>query len=735
MNSGLLNAVMEGVTKGFSPEWARGALIAALVSTWVVVAVSAYLGRSTGKNTFSLWTGGWTFYSINLVSLLALQEVPWDRALQMACLASAGMSFLFIMLGGLQLENAQHEKIVLGGGAVVVLGVGWVGAYVWPQPFWIETVEFMLLAFASVYTGVSYWRQRDGTTKLLAAGFMVWGVAVLFLPVMMLWPATKVIACIGSAVPTLAVGMGMIVMEEALASQQRYRDVLDGANTAIFVVDLMTLRILDANRTAQQLVKRSLSELCQTLITEICPELRPTGKNLLDHRTMFNALFKPYSEVQFVRPDNTMTLCEGDTHLIHWRERTALQINLREVDKERTTGQMARRAEKLSSLGQLIAGVAHELNNPLAVVLAYAQMMAKQQHTDAKTQAMLQKMLHESERAAKIVRDLLMFARPCQPQLSVVDVNRLVANAVEVREAECRAHNIQCETKLAGSLPLTKADPIQIEQVLTNLITNAIHAMSEQEGERKLTISTELMRFHIRIVVADSGPGISPQIISKIFDPFFTTKPAGKVTGLGLSISSTILQEHHGKIWVQSEPGMGATFYLELLVIPCESGEAVATVQTTTTPAATGARQHILVVDDEPGIREVLSDILIADGYVVDTAVSGQEALEKIGTTSFDLVISDLAMPVMDGEKLYEHVCHDHPLLAKRMVFVTGDTVSPRTRTFLDATGNRWISKPFNIADVERLVGELLHPDPLRELMDTTAHATATQHRYRPPRR
>lgn len=733
MNTQLLNEVIEGLTKAFSPEWVRAALIAALVSTWVVVAVSAYLGRSTGKNSFSLWTGGWTFYSINLVTLLALQEVPWDNALQMTCLVSAGMSFLFILLGGLQLAEVRYEKWILSGGAIVVVVVGYVGVYLWPLPYWIIGVEFVLLAFAGVYTGLAYWRKRDRATSVLAIGFMVWGVILLVLPLMVLWPATKVIAYIGSAIPTLAVAIGMVVMEESAASEQRYRDVLDTTNTAIFVVDLWTLRILDANRASQRLVKRSLSELGQLQFVDLCPDLQATGDNLLDHRAMFNAVFKPYNEVQFMRPDNSIVLCEGDTHLIQWRNRPALQINLIEVDKERSVGQLVRRTEKLSSLGQLVAGVAHELNNPLAVVMAYAQMMAKHEQTDPKMHAMLQKMLHESERAAKIVRDLLMFARPCQPQMSVVDVNRLVAGVVEVREGDCRAHNIRCEMQLADDLPLTKADSIQIEQVLTNLITNAIHAMTEQEGERKLTVSTETTGFHIRITVADTGPGIPPQIVGRIFDPFFTTKPSGKGTGLGLSISNTIMQEHRGKIWVQSEPGKGAKFFVELLIVPCEPEEATAPSRLEAGGAGDAAvQQRILIVDDEPGIREVLSEILNSDGYLTDAAVSGYEALQKIASAPYDLIISDLCMPGIDGEKLYEKVLEQYPLLAKRIVFVTGDTVSPKTRMFLATTGNRWISKPFNISDVERLVWEMLKPDPLRALTDTTVDRAAASRRYHP---
>jgi two-component system NtrC family sensor kinase len=375
--------------------------------------------------------------------------------------------------------------------------------------------------------------------------------------------------------------------------------------------------------------------------------------------------------------------------------------------------QQLRQAEKLSALGQLVAGVADELNNPLAVVMGYAQILAKTKELSEKGRNELIRIVHESDRAAKIVRNLLTFARMREPDLGVVDLNRLVSNVLDIHETQLSAGKIQVERHLAPNLPLTKADASQIEQVITNLLTNAIQAVGAHEGPRKIALYTEENGLFLRIAVADSGPGIRSEVISKIFDPFFTTKAPGKGTGLGLSICYSIVQEHRGRIWVQSEQGKGATFFVELPIIACLPAELQAPESTDETVLAPSrARRRLLIVDDEPGIVEVLKEILDGNGYEVDTATNGVEAMDRIETGTYDLIISDLSMPEMNGEKLYDTLRQLHPQLAHRVIFVTGDTVSPKAREFLDGVGSRWLSKPFNISEIERLVGNFLSDQP-----------------------
>jgi two-component system NtrC family sensor kinase len=319
--------------------------------------------------------------------------------------------------------------------------------------------------------------------------------------------------------------------------------------------------------------------------------------------------------------------------------------------------------------------------------------------------------LHESERAAKIVRDLLLFARPCEPQLTVVDLNKLVSCVLDVRQRDLENAGVELHQHLTPNLARTKADPIQLEQVFNNLITNALHAMAGRNLMRVLMVTTEQKAHFIEITLSDTGCGIPPDVMAKMFDPFFTTKPVGKGTGLGLSISRSILEEHHGRLWAESEPGKGATFHLEIPLVEITEEAIQPDAPVVAPPTADAYGRRLLVVDDEAGIREILELILAERGYQVTTCGNGLEALDQLQKQHFDLVISDMCMPEMDGERLYESLRTKNPKLAERMLFVTGDVVSARSRTFLDRTGHRWLSKPFNVRDVEDTVAGCLQPE------------------------
>jgi two-component system NtrC family sensor kinase len=404
--------------------------------------------------------------------------------------------------------------------------------------------------------------------------------------------------------------------------------------------------------------------------------------------------------------------CEGDATLVQWRQRPALQVNLMDVSERKKVGEQLRRAEKLSALGQLIAGVAHELNNPLAVVIGYSQILAEKSGLDKETIEDIHRIHHESERASRIVRDLLSFSRPSEPQKKAVNINRLVASMLETQEANLQAAGIQLDQQLANDLSTTIADPNQIEQVLVNLVGNAIQVLSGRPSPSVLTVRTEEAGNYIRMIVADNGPGIPREIIGQIFDPFFTTKPLGKGTGLGLTISNTIIQEHHGRIQVENQPAGGAKFTVELPVVQCVVTPTVDRLPPEIKPAVVESHKRaVLVVDDEPNVLALLKKVMTQNGYEVVTAANGQQALERIAARSYDVILSDMRMPGMDGRKFFEIVRKQDAALADRIVFVTGDTVSPDTQEFFEATGNRWLSKPFSIAQVTATVNEVLETE------------------------
>ena len=222
-------------------------------------------------------------------------------------------------------------------------------------------------------------------------------------------------------------------------------------------------------------------------------------------------------------------------------------------------------AEKLAALGQTISGVAHELNNPLATILTWAERLS-QRPVDDQTKRGLETILSESERAAKIVRNLLTFARKRHTTRAMVDVNQIVRETLALRSYEQTLANISIIEALAAGLPLAFADPHQFQQVLLNLIINAEQAMLAANGRGTLVLRSwqDLDGDAVVLEVNDDGPGVPEDVQPRIFDPFFTTKEVGKGTGLGLTVAYAIIQEHGGRITVKSEPGAGASFFVAL---------------------------------------------------------------------------------------------------------------------------------------------------------------------------
>ncbi len=379
---------------------------------------------------------------------------------------------------------------------------------------------------------------------------------------------------------------------------------------------------------------------------------------------------------------------------------------LRDVTEENLMQERLLQSEKMASVGQLVSGVAHELNNPLTGIVGFAQLLLMRD-LDERSRQQVETIQAEAERASKIVQNLLSFARRRKARKEPTDLNALVRRVVELRSYEHHLRNIEVSLDLAPDLPQTLVDPDQIQQVLLNLIINAEQAVKDRERGR-IDIRTRVREGSIVLTVQDNGPGIAPEVLRRIFDPFFTTKQAGEGTGLGLTISYGIVDDHGGRIHAESPPGKGAVFTVEL---PIVAGTAQRTEGEPSpeeaTPAA-GPRRRILVVDDEENIRKLLSGILSMDGHAVDTAKNGVQALERLSGARYDLLITDIKMPEMDGQALYQRLREVDADLARRTVFITGDTVSPETRVFLQNVQNPCLSKPFRLRDIREAVERAL---------------------------
>ena len=382
---------------------------------------------------------------------------------------------------------------------------------------------------------------------------------------------------------------------------------------------------------------------------------------------------------------------------------------LRDVTEERLLQERLLQSEKMASVGQLVSGVAHELNNPLTGVMGFAQLLLMRD-LDERSRHEVETIYSEAERAAKIVQNLLSFARRRKAAKELVDVIVLLERVLELRSYDLRVKNISLDLALDPRLPKTMADADQLQQVFFNIIINAEQAMLQARGRGRLTVRSARAGDRIRLTFADDGPGVPPENLRRIFDPFFTTKEAGAGTGLGLTIAYGIIEDHGGRISVDSALGRGATFTVDIPIVggtvrrPEEDyGEGPAT--------AVGGRR-ILVVDDEENIQSLLRGVLSQDGHSVDSAGNGLEALERLSTARYDLVITDIKMPEMSGQEFYRRVREKDRELARRMVFITGDTINTATRQFLQRVHNPCVAKPFKLREVREVVERQLSPEP-----------------------
>ncbi|HLC40084.1 MAG TPA: ATP-binding protein [Methylomirabilota bacterium] len=480
--------------------------------------------------------------------------------------------------------------------------------------------------------------------------------------------------------------------------------VLEHCPVGLICVD-RTGAIQSANAPAVELLNHPLDLIINRRLADLVPTALQQEVDTLLQRALRGESVNAV-ELAWPKPQETRTIMLT-LHPFHDENGRILGVvgTLPDLTDDIRMRNELSRSEKLAAMGELIAGVAHEMNNPLTSVLGYASLLLRNA-TDPKVREPLETITKEAERTSRIVKNLLLYARQHQPERRATHVNELLDEVIRERAESLAASHITVDRVYDPSIDRVYVDPFQLQQVLLNLITNAEQAIADTRRDGRLTFRTRVDRSAGQVViqVEDNGSGIPAQHLSRVFDPFFTTKEVGTGTGLGLSICYGIVKEHGGTISAYNTPHGGAVFTITL---PVGDGEAVKEVaaEAAASDALTGKK--ILVVDDEPHIRRFFEQALGPTHSDVEIASTVSEAIEKVRRHAFDVVIYDYRLPDGTGQELAREILAIDPKLANRMLLITGDSLTPETDAYLKKVPHA-LMKPFDLAALQAALRNML---------------------------
>lgn len=481
---------------------------------------------------------------------------------------------------------------------------------------------------------------------------------------------------------------------------ERHGRLLEHASDAIFTVD-ETGHFTSVNLIMERAMGHRRGDL---LGTHCCLMLSPDERGVasrLFERTLAGKRQRAELAYRDVAGRDRIGSITSTPIVEHGRVTGALCI-VRDVTQERRHAEELRQREKLAAVGQLVSGVAHELNNPLAGISAFAQLLEGAGPLTPEQRDAVDTIQTEAKRAAKIVANLLLFSRQRQPERSSVELNRVLSDTIQLRRFVLSTEQIEVVTDLEADLPPTWADPFQLQQVLLNLLINAEHALRGRKGKRRVTLSTSRRGERIIITVADNGPGMSDETLGRIFEPFFTLKPVGEGSGLGLAISHGIVRQHGGNLRASSVEGAGATFEIELPIIASQ-GEGMHSAAAGDA-AAIPRQRRFLIVDNEPAVRSALQLHLRRSGCFADAVGDANAAFALLSARSYGAIFLDLHLAGPNGEEMFAELVERDPDHAGRVVFATGDMDSPTARKFLRHAGRPFVGKPFALSTVAAML-------------------------------
>ncbi len=493
------------------------------------------------------------------------------------------------------------------------------------------------------------------------------------------------------------------------ASEARFRNLVESAPDGVAI--LRDGRFLYVNRPAARMLGREAPE--QVVGLALGDLLEPTEATRAQSRIsamLQGGRHDAPTEYISRSPDGRTLHIEIASIPIDYEGAPAVLGFARDVTERRAIQERLLQADRLAAVGTLAAGVAHEINNPLAYSMLSLQAARLEiaradlpEQTRKRLDQQLGDALHGTNRVATIVRDLKTFARPTDTNRVIFSVNDVVRSALRVAHNELR-HHAEVTTELECRCPV-EGSPLRLEQAVLNLLVNAAQAMNRTAARTNTITVRTSGEDHAEIVVADSGPGIPAEILTQIFDPFFTTKPPGVGTGLGLPTCRSIVEWHGGTIAVASTREAGTQFVVTLPRATSQRAPTPLPPESIRPPTA--GRIRLLLVDDEPALGPALQATL-DDDFEIHHATSAEEALDRLNERRFEVILCDVMMPVTGGLEFYGRLRARDPALAQRVVFVTGGTFTPAIDEELDRTGAPVLAKPFQPNEVRRIVDRLL---------------------------
>jgi len=516
----------------------------------------------------------------------------------------------------------------------------------------------------------------------------------------------KIVRLVGSTSDITERKKGEIAL---LASEARFRGIIEAHPVPVLIVSLTTGLVLYASPGSEQLLVIKREDIEKNSIQDFMKDANVRSAIL---GTIASGKAVDGVETNIVRGDGQELATAISARRISYQNEDAMVMGIYDVSERKKAEvkiaqqqEALQQSEKMAALGGLLAGVAHELNNPLSVVVGQSTLLMEGA-PEAKVATRAEKIFKAADRCSRIVKSFLALARRKPPERKLVDLNQIVRSSLELLGYQLKTSDVEVVMSLDPALKEVVGDSDQLTQVVTNLVLNAAQALESWKGKRKIEVTSrrDAEDFSI-LVVADSGPGIPADIRTRIFEPFFTTKSSKGGTGVGLALCLNIVSAHGGQLLLTETEGGGATFTVKI-----PPSDKIQT-EDSSSPNDKGpvlAPLKLLLVDDEVELAQTLADLLEPEGHTIDIAANGAIAMEKLRKTSFDAIVSDLRMPVMDGPALFEALEHELPSYLKRIIYVTGDTLSSHVQDFLSNHPVPVVEKPYRLKDIRRTLDELL---------------------------